>query len=72
MISNANPPEIGDRHRFLPSAFIANGCLPISLPFTDPNSLYVTGTVVQVNEKGRWFRVEYQTRSGTLHECFKF
>ena len=44
----------------------------MALPFTDPESLYVTGTVVLVHEEHRWIRVEYETRSGTLHECFKF
>ena len=72
MISNSRAPEIGDSHRFLPAAFIANGRLPMTLPLVAPDSLYVTGTVVQVHKDHRWFRVEYQTSSGTLHECFKF
>ena len=44
----------------------------MALPFTAPESLYVTGKVVQINEARRWFRVEYQSGSGTLHECFKY
>ena len=45
---------------------------PMALPFTAPEKLYVTGTVVQVHEEHRWFRVEYENRCGKLHECFKF
>ena len=72
MIANAQAPAIGSKVRFLPTAFIANGRLPMALPFTSPESLYVTGTVIQVSEDHRWYRVEYETRSGMLHECFKF
>ena len=44
----------------------------MSLPFIPPQSLYITGTVVQVHEAHRWFRVRYECGSGTLHECFKY
>ena len=65
-------PEVGDPWHFLPTAFKVNGENAIALPFTAPASLYVTGRVVQINEDHHWFRVEYENRSGVLHECFKF
>ena len=69
---NANAPEIGSRWRFLPAAFTVQGNNPMTLPFIPPESLYSTGTVVQIHEAHRWFRVQYECGSGTLHECFKF
>lgn len=44
----------------------------MALPYTAPESLYVTGRVAQVNETHRWFRVAYESRTGTHYECFKF
>ena len=44
----------------------------MALPFTAPESLYITGKVVQIHEEHHWFRVEYQSPCGTMHECFKF
>ena len=35
--------------------------------------LKVTGTVIQVNEEHRWYRVRFVLANGTtLHETFKF
>ena len=65
-------PEIGSSYRFLPACFQIQSGNPMSLPFQAPDSLYVTGTVVQVHEENRWFRVEYENRNGKMHECFKF
>ena len=65
-------PEIGSSYRFLPACFQIQSGNPMSLPFQAPDSLYVTGTVVQVLEDHRWFRVEYENRNGKMHECFKF
>ena len=65
-------PEIGSSYRFLPACFQIQSGNPMSLPFQAPDSLYVTGTVVQVHAAHRWFRVEYENRNGKMHECFKF
>lgn len=32
----------------------------------------ITGTVVEVNEEHRWFRVQYTRGGATGYECFKF
>lgn len=72
MKMNTLIPEIGSSWRFLPACFQIQSGNPMALPFQTPDSLYVTGTVVQVHEDHRWFRVEYENRNGKMHECFKF
>lgn len=72
MKMNTLIPEIGSSYRFLPACFQIQSGNPMTLPFQAPDSLYVTGTVVQVHEEHRWFRVEYENRNGKMHECFKF
>lgn len=70
-MTNQNPPEVGDSYYFLPSAFTDSTGLKV-LPSLESRGLWVTGKVIQVNTEHRWFRVEYENRNGTQHECFKF
>ena len=63
-------PEIGDKIRFVPSANTDH-----SAGFTGTLRAEVTGTVIQIHEEHRWYRVEYTlgTEPGCIgHECFKF
>ena len=60
--------EIGEKKRFIPSGFS---------DYKDPAALSavieVTGTVVEIHEEHRWYRVEYFVRErGPYYECFKF
>lgn len=32
----------------------------------------ITGTVIQIHEEHRWYRVEYELPGCIGHECFKF
>lgn len=62
--------EIGDKIRFTPSAF--------SEINTDKSweifgvVTQVTGTVVQIHEEHRWYRVRYELAGTIQHETFKF
>ena len=62
------PHELGDRIRFRPSAFARtrgeDGGYEIPVE--------VTGTVIQIHEEHRWYRVEFQMSGCIGHECFKF
>ena len=62
-------PQIGDKVRFIPEASFDH-----SAGFADILMQEVTGTVIQVNEQNRWYRVEYQTnKPGCIgHETFKY
>ena len=62
--------EIGDKVRFIPAANFDH-----SAGFGDILRKEVTGTVVQIHEARRWYRVEFimGDRPGCIgHECFKF
>ena len=62
--------EIGDKIRFTPSAF--------SEINTDKSReifgvvTQVTGTVIQIHEEHRWYRVRYELAGTVQHETFKF
>lgn len=59
--------EIGDKVRFLPGQ---NSDLA-----TDDvkERRKVTGTVIQIHEEHRWYRVAYPLNARCIgHECFKF
>lgn len=69
-------PNVGDKFYFVPTAYI-NG------PGTGNNGTdaarehlkkcEVEGTVVQIHEEHRWYRVEYTPKfDRPQHECFKF
>ena len=61
------PYEIGDTFLFKPSAYAE------STAYYGPAlSVQVAGTVVQVHEAHRWYRVSYDTPQGVQHETFKF
>jgi hypothetical protein len=53
--------------RFVPSAFKG-----ASAGFGGELRVKLTGTVVQVHEEHRWYRVAYDTPCGVQHETFKF
>lgn len=59
--------EVGDKVRFIPGAFLEH-----SENFAEELRREVTGTVIQVNEEHRWYRVEYDMPGYIGHECFKF
>ena len=57
--------------RFIPAAFLLPGGTPPSL--LDETEVTVTGTVVQIHEEHRWYRVRFELTNGTaLYETFKF
>ena len=62
------PYEIGDEIRFRPAAFARtrgeDGGYEIPIE--------VTGTVIQIHEEHRWYRVEYTMPGCIGRECFKF
>ena len=63
----AAPVEIGDPKRFKPAAY-ATGVAGFGADL----DVYVTGTVVQIHEEHRWYRVRYTTPQGAAYETFKF
>lgn len=62
------PYEIGDKIRFRPAAFARTrgDDLGWEIP------VEVTGTVIQIHEEHRWYRVEYTMPGCIGRECFKF
>ena len=60
-------PSVGDPWTFRPAANFEK-----SSGFGEILGVKVMGTIVQVNEEHRWFRVRYEMPYGVLHECFKF
>ena len=64
---NDEGPEIGDKVRFTPAANFnksAGFCAELLPP--------VAGTVVQVNEAHRWYRVRYEVSGCIRYETFKY
>ena len=61
------PHKIGDAVKFKPCANVDK-----SAGFGDILGALVTGTVVQVNERNRWYRAAYETPQGTMYETFKY
>lgn len=59
--------EVGDKIRFIPAANLDH-----MSNFAYTLRREVTGTVIQVNEEHRWYRVEYPMPACIGHECFKF
>lgn len=61
--------EIGEEIRFRPFAWLENPeRYSIATVGRD-----VTGTIIQINEAHRWYRVAYPLgAAGTGHECFKY
>ena len=61
--------KIGSTVRFVSSANV--GC---SAGFPEIMQAEVSGTVILINEKHRWYRVEYcMGKPGCIgHECFKY
>ena len=64
--------EIGDKITFTPSAvFAADNGQDASRIRNERNR--VTGVVVAINRKHRWYRVAYKPEyDSEQHECFKF
>lgn len=67
-------PEVGDKIKFIPTAYIDPGGGNGTQAFKEAKMRSVVeGTVVEVNEKHRWYRLAYQPEYDRLqHECFKF
>lgn len=64
--------KIGDKFKFIPTAWERpnNGSEAARLR---RQTEWVMGTVVQIHEKHRWYRVEYELKyAGKQSECFKF
>lgn len=61
------PYEIGDKFRFVPCC---GGIIAAGL--SEELHREVTGTVVQIHEEHRWFRVRYEVPGCIRYECFKF
>lgn len=62
------PHEIGDKVRFKPAAFARTRGEDAA--FEIP--VEVTGTVIQIHEEHRWYRVEYTMPGCIGREAFKF
>lgn len=63
--------DIGDKIRFTPAAFA--DVSEDSRTHRDFGVVAeVTGTVVQIHEEHRWYRVRYELAGGPQHETFKF
>ena len=61
------PYEIGDRFRFKPAPYVDS-----PKGFGAMLDVKVLGTVTQIHEAHRWYRVSYETPCGVQYECFKF
>lgn len=59
--------EIGDKVRFTPACNHDHSC-----GFPEIMRRETTGTVIQIHEEHRWYRVEYTLPGCIGHECFKF
>lgn len=64
-------PEIGEKIRFIPTAY-SSGTNGSNASIEDRERKTVTGTVIGIHQKHRWYRVAYMTDyDGEQHECFK-
>lgn len=59
--------EIGDKYILIPAANTDH-----SSNFGEILRQPITGTVVQIHEEHRWFRVRYVVSGCIRYECFKF
>lgn len=64
-------PELGEKIRFRPAAFVAEATRE------DQRSVYdmprvVTGTIVYINRPHRFYDAEYEIHGVRLREAFKF
>ena len=60
--------EIGDKYILIPAANTDH-----SSNFGEILRQPITGTVVQIHEEHRWFRVAWEIQPGRIaFECFKF
>lgn len=67
-MSSRLSPELGDKIRFKPTAYFT-GVANFGGSELD---IYVTGTVIYINEEHRYYRVQYETPCCIGHECFKY
>lgn len=65
-----NKPKLGDRIRFLPAAFAGERGEPGQKDNTYPRE--VTGRVVYINQRHRFFDVEFELNGYRLREAFKY
>lgn len=67
--------EVGDPYTFVPTAYIGSSTGDNGTEKAKENieKGKVKGTVIEVNEERRWYRVEWKPdHDRPQHECFKF
>lgn len=64
-------PELGDKIRFRPAAFVGEGDDPKAMGWMMIPRV-VTGTIVYINRPHRFYDVEYEIHGVKLREAFKF
>ena len=62
--------EVGDKITFMPTAWTVLATEKARDTFGVATK--VTGTIVQINEEHRWYRVRYEVAGTIQHETFKF
>ena len=65
-------PEVGTRKTFTPGCWEQTGAGDPGTYRPKAETCRVTGEVIQINQKHHFYRVRYETATGTQHECFKF
>lgn len=64
-------PELGEKVRFRPAAFVAEATREEQRSVFDMPRV-VTGKIVYINKPHRYFDVEYEVHGHRLREAFKF
>lgn len=64
-------PELGDKIRFRPAAFVGEGDDPKAMGWMMIPRV-VTGTIVYINRPHRFYDVAYEIHGVKLREAFKF
>ena len=71
MPAQAPAPEIGTKKAFVPSCMLMESGSQLNVIGVRDYSVW--GEVVQVSERGRWYRVRYTMPNGSeAFECFKY
>lgn len=64
------PVGVGDSYGFTPAAFYDFDANRAAVLQSCAGK--ISGTVVQIHEEHRWFRVEAEVNGARIRECFKF
>lgn len=64
--------RIGDKVRFIPSAFCPETAKYTAKKQKDPPPRYVTGKIININRAHRHYTARYTVFGYTLTETFKF